>query len=130
MWPLTRHTRKEVLFSLNSKCERSFKKLKEKLITTPVLVILDPNQNYEVFYDASRKGLGCVLMKNSQVVAYASRQLKTREKNYKTRDVELSMIIVALKVWRHHPCKVHFKIFSDHNILKYLFGQKKLNMHQ
>ncbi|XP_058741757.1 uncharacterized protein LOC131614147 [Vicia villosa] len=97
--PLTRITRKEVSFSWNSKCEKSFQKLKEKLTTAPVLVIPDPNRSYEVLCDASKKGLGGMLMQDGQVVAYASRQLRSHEENYPTHDLELAAI--------YHPGKAN-----------------------
>ncbi|MCI76863.1 ABC transporter C family member 12-like, partial [Trifolium medium] len=56
--------------------------LKEKLTSAPVLVIPDPNRKFVVYCDASNKGLGCVLMQDGAVVAYASCQLKTHEENY------------------------------------------------
>ncbi|XP_058765537.1 uncharacterized protein LOC131639035 [Vicia villosa] len=71
--PMTRLTRKEVSFEWNSDCERSFQRLKKKLTTAPVLIIADPDKSYEVFCDASKKGLGGVLKQEGQVVAYASR---------------------------------------------------------
>ncbi|XP_058726523.1 uncharacterized protein LOC131597879 [Vicia villosa] len=95
--PLTRLTRKEVSFEWNSECEKSFQKLKEKLTTAPVLVIPDPNRSYEVFCNASKKGLGGVLMQDGQVVAYASRQLRSHEENYPAHDLELAAIVFALK---------------------------------
>ncbi|XP_058726596.1 uncharacterized protein LOC131597956 [Vicia villosa] len=95
--PLTRLTRKEVSFSWNSEFEKSFQKLKEKLTTALVLVIPDPNRSYEVFCDASKKGLGGVLMQDGQVVAYASSQLRSHEENYPTHDLELAAIVFALK---------------------------------
>ncbi|KAA0053491.1 DNA/RNA polymerases superfamily protein [Cucumis melo var. makuwa] len=52
--------------------------------------------------DASKKGLGCVLMQQGKVVAYASRQLKSHEKNYPTHDLELAVVVFALKIWRHY----------------------------
>ncbi|XP_058760196.1 uncharacterized protein LOC131633499 [Vicia villosa] len=94
---LTKLTRKEVSFEWNFECEKSFQKLKEKLTTAPVLVIPDPNRSYEVFCDASKKGLGGVLMQDGQVVAYASRQLRSHEENYPTHDLELAAIVFALK---------------------------------
>ncbi|XP_050896305.1 uncharacterized mitochondrial protein AtMg00860-like [Lathyrus oleraceus] len=128
--PMTRLTRKEISFKWDSKCEKSFMSLKEKLTTAPVLVIPDPSKSYEVFCDASKKGLGGVLMQNGQVVAYASRQLKPHEENYPTHDLELAAVVFALKVWRHYLYGVHFEKFSDHKSLKYLFDQKELNMRQ
>ena len=104
--------------------------LKERLTTAPVLIIPDPNKSYEAFCDASKKGLGGVLMQDGQVVAYASRQLKVHEENYPTHDLELAAVVFALKVWRHYLYGVRFEMFSDHKSLKYLFDQKELNMRQ
>nr|GFB20683.1 putative reverse transcriptase domain, ribonuclease H-like domain, aspartic peptidase domain protein [Tanacetum cinerariifolium] len=55
-----------------------------------------------VYYDASNKGLGAVLMQREKVISYASRQLKTHEKNYMTHDLELGAVVFALKIWRHY----------------------------
>ena len=55
-----------------------------------------------VYSDASRQGLGCVLMQNDRVIMYASRQLKKHEENYPTQDLELATTMFALKIWRHY----------------------------
>ena len=55
-----------------------------------------------VYNDASRQGLGYVLMQNDRVIAYASRQLKKHEENYPTHDLELATVVFALKIWRHY----------------------------
>ena len=55
-------------------------------------------QGFVVYCDASRVGLGCVLMQNGKVIAYASRQLKVHEKNYPTHDLELAAVVFALKI--------------------------------
>ena len=55
-----------------------------------------------VYSDASRQGLGCVLMQNDRVIAYATRQLKNHEENYPTHDLELAAVMFALKIWRHY----------------------------
>jgi len=103
-------------------CECSFQTLKEKLTMTPVLVLLNPREPFEVYCDASKMGLGGVLMQNGQVVVYASRQLKTHERNYPTHDLELAAVVFALKVWRHYLFDSKFEVFSDHKSLKYLFS--------
>ncbi|TYK22171.1 ty3-gypsy retrotransposon protein [Cucumis melo var. makuwa] len=59
------------------------------------------DQEGGLLFDASKKGLGCVLMQQSKVVAYASRQLKSHEQNYPTYDLEL-VVVFALKIWRHY----------------------------
>jgi len=98
------------------------------LINAPALTIADTNQTFEVLCDVSYQGLGCVLMQNKKVVAYASRQLKVHERNYPTHDLELAAVIFALKIWRHFLYGVSFNVFNDHKSLKYLFHQKELNM--
>ena len=55
-----------------------------------------------MYYDASKDGLGCVLMQSERVVAYGSRQLKNQERNYPTHDMELAARVFALKLWRHY----------------------------
>ncbi|XP_025616744.1 uncharacterized mitochondrial protein AtMg00860-like [Arachis hypogaea] len=96
--PLTKLTRKDTLFVWTSECEESFQALKQRLTTTPVLVLSEPREPFEVYYDASLKGLGCVLMQHRNVVAYASRQLRPHEMNYPTHDLELATIVFALKI--------------------------------
>ena len=95
-----------------------------------MLILPDPYDPFEVYCDASKKGLGCMLMQNKNVVAYASRQLKPHERNYPTHELELATVVFALKVWRHHLYRVKFEVFSDHKSLKYLFDQRELNMRQ
>ena len=85
-----------------------------RLTTAPVLTIIDGNQDLKVWTDASREGLGAVLMQRGQVIAYASRQLKPHEKNYVTHDLELLAIVFALKIWRHYLLGERFELFTDH----------------
>nr|GFD46557.1 RNA-directed DNA polymerase [Tanacetum cinerariifolium] len=80
--------------------------------------------------DASKKGLGCVLMQHGKVIAYAPRQLKPFEVNYPTHDLELAAVIFALKIWRHYLYVESCDIFTDHKSLKYIFTQRDLNMRQ
>ena len=76
-------------------------------------------RDYTVYSDAFRKGLGCVLMQDGKVVAYASRQLKPHEQNYPTHDLELAAVVFALKIWRHYLYGEKCRIFTDHKSLKY-----------
>ena len=96
--PLTKLTQKNVKFEWNEACENSFQLLKERLTTAPVLTLPSGVDGFAVYCDASRIGLGCVLMQNGRVVAYASRQLKIHEKNYPTHDLELAAVVFALKI--------------------------------
>ena len=128
--PLTQLTRKDQPFSWTEKCEECFEEMKKRLTTAPVLSIPDTSKKFKVFCDASYQGLGCVLMQEGRPVAYASRQLKVHAKNYPTHDLELAVVVFALKTWRHYLYGSQFQVFSDHKSLKYLFDQKELNMRQ
>ncbi|KAL0541655.1 hypothetical protein IC582_021709 [Cucumis melo] len=128
--PLTQLIRKGAPFIWSKACEDSFQNLKQKLVTIPVLTIPDGSGSFVIYSDASKKGLGCVLMQQGKVVAYASRQLKSHEQNYPTHDLELAAVVFALKIWRHYLYGEKIQIFTDHKSLKYFFTQKELNMRQ
>ena len=117
-------------FEWDDKCQSSFKRLKEILVEAPVLIQPTSVKDYTVYNDASRIGLGCVLMQDGKVVSYASRQLKTHEQNYPTHDLELAAVVFALKIWRHYLYGEKCRIFTDHKSLKYLLTQKDLNLRQ
>ncbi|KAL0560646.1 hypothetical protein IC582_001055 [Cucumis melo] len=128
--PLTQLTRKGAPFVWSKACEDSFQTLKQKLVTAPVLTVPDGSGSFVIYSDASKKGLGCVLMQQGKVVAYASRQLKSHEQNYPTHDLELAAVVFALKIWRHYLYGEKIQIFTDHKSFKYFFTQKELNMRQ
>ena len=83
-----------------------------------------------MYSDTSGIGLGCVLMQDGKVVAYASKQLKPHEQNYPTHDLELAAVVFALKIWRYYLYGEICRIFIDHQSLKYLLTQKDLNLRQ
>ena len=87
--PLTTLTQKISKFEWLEPCEESFQLLKDRLTSAPVLTLREGTNGFVVYCDASRVGLGCVLMQHGKVIAYASRQLKPHEKNYPTHDLEL-----------------------------------------
>jgi hypothetical protein len=128
--PLTSLFEKGKEFKWDDKCKASFEELKKKLTTAPVLIMTDIHKGFDVYCDASRQGLGCVLMQEGKVVAYASRQLRKHEQNYPTHDLELAAIVHALKIWRHYIIGNKCQIFTDHKSLKYIFTQRDLNLRQ
>ena len=128
--PIMRLTRKEVKFDWDDRCEEAFLELTRRLTSTPILIVPDRGQEYTVYCDASRAGLGCVLMQSGRVVAYGSRQLKNHEQNYPIHDMELVVVVFALKIWRHSLYGEQFKVYSDHKSMKYIFTQRDLNMRQ
>jgi hypothetical protein len=90
----------------------------------------DITKSFDVYCDASRLGLGSVLMQHGNVIAYLSRQLRPHELNYPTHDLELAAVVYALKTWRHYLTGNRCEIYTDHKSLKYIFSQKELNMRQ
>ena len=104
--------------------------MKRRLTSAPILIVPDRGQGYTVYCDASRAGLGCVLMLSGRVVAYGSCQLKNHEQNYPTHDMELAAVVFALNIWRHYLYSKEFEVYSDHKSLKYIFTQRDLNMRQ
>ena len=117
-------------FKWTDACQDSFEELKKRLNTAPVLVMPDIHKNFDIYCDASRQGLGCVLMQEGRVIAYASRQLRKHELNYPTHDLELASVVHALKIWRHHILGNICEIYTDHKSLKYIFTQNDLNLRQ
>jgi hypothetical protein len=71
-------------------------------MSTPVLIMPDLQKGIDIYCDACHQGLGCVLMQDGHVIAYASRQLRKHELNYPTHDLELTAVVHALKIWRHY----------------------------
>ncbi|GJS70738.1 putative reverse transcriptase domain-containing protein [Tanacetum coccineum] len=110
--------------------KKSFEELKQRLVSAPILTLPSGSGGFQIYSDASKKGLGCVLMQHGKVIAYASRQLKPYEVNYPTHDLELAAVVFALKIWRHYLYGESCDIFTDHKSLKYIFTQRELNMRQ
>nr|XP_023913486.1 uncharacterized protein LOC112025055 [Quercus suber] len=126
--PLTQLTRKNAKFVWIEECEKSFQELKQRLVTTPVLTIPNNLGGFVIYSNASRKGLGCVLMQNGKVIPYASHQLKSYEQNYPTHDLELAAMVFVLKIWKNYLYGERCEIYTDHKSLNYFFTQKELNM--
>jgi hypothetical protein len=87
---------------MDAACEASFPGLKKRLMTVPILLMPDMGKSFSIYYDVPGQGLGCVLMQDGHVVAYASWQLREHEVNYLTHDLELAVVVHALKIWRHY----------------------------
>ena len=96
--PMTKLLEKNKDFKWTQECQNSFEELKKRLTSAPVLVLPDVTKKFDIYCDASRQGLGCVLMQEGQVVAYASRQLRKHEEKYPTHDLELAAVVHALKI--------------------------------
>ncbi|GKD40083.1 putative reverse transcriptase domain-containing protein [Tanacetum coccineum] len=113
--PMTKLTQKNVKFDWSEKAEDAFQLLKQKLCSAPILALPEGSENFVVYYDASRKGLGALLMQREKVIAYASRQLKIHEKNYTAHDLELGAVVFALKMWRYYLYGTKCVLLSDYD---------------
>ncbi|GJV30631.1 putative reverse transcriptase domain-containing protein [Tanacetum coccineum] len=133
-WPrpttVTELMRRGEKFVWTDERQESFEDLKWRLASAPILTLPSGSGGFQIYSDASKKGLGCVLMQHGKVIAYASRQLKPYEVNYPTHDLELAAVVFALKIWRHYLYGEACDIFTDHKSLKYIFTQRELNMRQ
>ncbi|GJV91285.1 putative reverse transcriptase domain-containing protein [Tanacetum coccineum] len=104
--PMTKLTQKKVKFVWGDKQEATFQLLKQKLCSAPILALPEGSKDFIAYCDASKKGLGAVLMQREKVTAYASRQLKIHEKNYTTHDWELRARDYDCEI-RYHPGKAN-----------------------
>nr|GEZ28757.1 putative reverse transcriptase domain-containing protein [Tanacetum cinerariifolium] len=110
--------------------EEAFQLLKDKLCSAPILALPKGSEDFVVYCDTSLKGYGAVLMQREKVIAYESRQLRTHKENYMTHDLELGVVVFALRLWRHYLYGVKCTVFTDHKSLHYIPDQKELNMRQ
>jgi hypothetical protein len=92
--------------------------------------MLDMEKPFSIYCDVSDQGLGCVLMQDGHVVAYASRQLRKHEVHYLTHDLELAAVVHALKIWRYYLMEKRCELYTDHKSLKYIFTQSNMNLRQ
>jgi hypothetical protein len=98
-YPITSLQKKWTEFKWSEKCQDSFNKLKELLTIAPILKVADLDKDFTVCVDASKEGLGGVLTQEGHVICYESQKLKEHERNYVTHNLELAVVIHALKMW-------------------------------
>jgi hypothetical protein len=128
--PITELLEKSKTIEWTPRHEANFQKLKKRLTATPVLTMPDVEGPFSIYCDAPGQGLGCVLMQDGHVVAYASRQLRKHEEKYPTHDLELAAVVHALKIWRHYIIDKRCEVYSDHKSMKYIFTRLDLNLRQ
>nr|KYP34521.1 Retrotransposable element Tf2 [Cajanus cajan] len=125
--PLNELVKKDVSFEWTSKHDHAFQLLKEQLTNAPILALPNFEKTFELECDASRVGIGAVLLQGGHPIAYFSEKLKGATLNYPTYDKELYALVRALQTWEHYLVSKEFVIHNDHESLKYLRGQGKLN---
>ena len=120
-------TKKDVPFQWGEAQEKAFKELKTKLTTAPLLALPDFGKTFQIECDASGVGIGGVLMQERRPVAYFSEKLSGPTLNYSVYDKELYALVRSLETSQHYLLPKEFVIHSDHESLKHLKGQIKLN---
>jgi hypothetical protein len=125
--PLIEVTKKNVGFLWGEEKEKAFQLIKEKLTNAYLLSLPNFSKTFEIEYDASGIGIGVVLMQEGRPIAYFSEKLNGAALNYPTYDKELYALVRALETWQHYLWPKEFVIHTDHESLKHLKGQHKLN---
>jgi hypothetical protein len=96
--PITELLKKGNKYLWSETCDEAFEHLKRLLTTSPVLAQPDTTKPFDVYCDASGTGLGGVLMQEGQVISYSSRQQRRHEEHYPTHDLELAVVVMALRM--------------------------------
>src|SRR3954470_10192479 len=104
--------------------------MQKRLSQAPILMPADPSKTFEVTTDALDFAIGAVLSQDGKPIAFESRQMSPAEKNYVVYEKELLAIVHALKIWRHYLEGQEFNVITDHQSLRYLQTQDKLNRRQ
>ena len=125
--PLTEIVKKSMGFKWGSEQDRAFIEIKEWLCDAPLLALLDFSKTFEIECDASRIGIGAVLMQKKRPTTYFNEKLNGAALNYPTYDKEFYALVRALETWQHYLWPKEFVIHTDHESLKHLKGQGKLN---
>ena len=126
MAPLT-EILKSKKFEWSEKAQAAFEDVKEKLTSAPILALPSFSKTFEVECDASGVGIGAVLSQEGRPLAYFSEKLNEAKRKYSTYDKEFYALVRALEHWRHYLVGGEFILHSDHEALKFIQGQHKLN---
>jgi hypothetical protein len=123
--PRTKLLEKNKDFDSTEECQSIFEELKKWLSSTPVLILPDITKTFDIYCDASRQGLGCVLMQEKKWSHTHHASWESMKKT--TREEKVVAVVHALKIWRHYLISHRCEIYSDHKSLKYIFTQTDLN---
>ncbi|RVX07636.1 Transposon Ty3-I Gag-Pol polyprotein [Vitis vinifera] len=126
MAPIT-ECMKPGLFIWTKAANKAFEEIKSKMVNPPILRLPDFEKVFEVACDASHVGIGAVLSQEGHPVAFFSEKLNGAKKKYSTYDLEFYAVVQAIRHWQHYLSYKEFVLYSDHEALRYLNSQKKLN---
>ena len=115
------------LFIWTNAANKIFEEIKSKMVNPPILRLPDFEKVFEVACDASHVGIGAVLSQEGHPVAFFSEKLNGANKKYCTYDLEFYALVQTIRHWQHYLSYKEFVLYSDHEALRYLNSQKKLN---
>ncbi|GJR70323.1 hypothetical protein Tco_0016388 [Tanacetum coccineum] len=121
--PLTALTKKDG-FLWSEEALKAFNKLKQALLSTPILRLPDFSKNFVVECDASSDGVGAILSQDDHPVAYFSKGFSPSNRFKSAYDRELLALVLAVQKWNHYLLGHHFLIRTDHYTLKFLLEQR------
>ena len=121
--PLTALLKKNS-FQWNEEATKAFTALKAAMVTPPVLATPDFLKTFIVECDASKAGLGVVLMQEGRPIAYLNQALKGKNLFLSTYEKEFLALVLAIQKWRHYLLGHKFVVRTDQQALKYLLEQK------
>src|SRR6187399_2098019 len=125
--PLHALSKKNAPFIWSPSQDTAYNELKTLLTHAPLLAQPNFDKPFEIHCDASGTGIGGVLMQEKCPIAYFSEKLSGAQLNYPIYDKELYALVRVLRVWEHYLRPHEFILHTDHETLKYLKGQTKLN---
>lgn len=120
--PLTNLLKKNA-FKWGMEAQKAFENLKTTMISIPVLAMPNFFKEFIVETDASRSGLGVVLMEEGRPIAFLSKELSLRNKGKSVYERELMAMVLAFQKWRHYLLERHFKVRTDKKSLCFLTKQ-------
>ena len=124
---MTKIIKKSVGFKWGEEQESAFSLLKLKLISALLLSLPNFNKAFEIECDASIIGIGGILMQEKLSIAYFNEKLNGAALNYPIYDKELYALVRALETWQHYLWPRELVIHTDHQSLKHLKVQGKIN---
>jgi hypothetical protein len=127
---ITKLLKKANKYVCSDTCDEAFENLKKLLTTSFVLAQSEIIKPFNVYCDACGIGLGGFLMQEGRVITLFSQQLRCHEEHYPTNDLELVVVVMALRTWQHYLLGNVVHIYTDHKSLKYIFSEPDLNMRQ
>ena len=116
--PLRRLCKSGVEWAWESEQQNAFEAIKQVIMTLPVLAYFDKTKKHTIQCDASKKGLGAVLLQESKPVMHVSRALTEREQRYSNIERELLAIVFALERLNHYTFGRTITVQSDHQALQ------------